>query len=127
MLQKPSKKAFRNAVQMIKELKLSQEEQHLEESYFKTPVLPPQQYQAMVMLLKTFSTQLSTIAEKLMIEIAHSDPLIVQKAKEVMRKRYSEALTLEEIASSVPVSPSSSKSKIQRVNWHRSDGLFEEG
>ena len=104
LIHKPTKTAFRRAIETIRELEPKQEDKELERNYFKTPVLPPQQYEAMVMLLKSFSDQLSSLAEKIVLEIDHSDPVFVQKAKNIMLKQFCEPLTLEEIAIQVPVS-----------------------
>lgn len=106
LLQKPTKNAFRDAVKKIREIGSITNQTELEESYFKTKVIPPQQYEAMVMLLKMFSDQLSTLVHHLMIGIDHEDPVMIQKTKTVIRKQFSEPLYLNEIACSVSVSPS---------------------
>jgi len=105
LLKEPSHQAFKHALQRIEQLQQSIDPSLIEEAYFKTPVVPSCQYEAMVTLLKSFATQISKQVEQLYLENDQDDPRIVKRAKDYIHKNYSTPVNLESLAKAISVSP----------------------
>jgi AraC-like DNA-binding protein len=105
LLQEPSHEAFREAVEKIEELTSSLDLDEIEAAYFKTPVVPPVQYEAMVTLLRSFADQIAEQLRKAVFEVEHSSPAIVRDAKAYIDKHFQDPLKLETVAKAINVSP----------------------
>jgi AraC-like DNA-binding protein/ligand-binding sensor protein len=64
----------------------------------KTPLIPPDKYNATVRLLAFFAEQLSALANQIMLEQSNSEPPLVLKAREYIEKHRSEELSLADVA-----------------------------
>ena len=105
LLCKPTKTIFRNALRNIRQLTDSVDSGELEKAYFHTPIVAPEKYEAITVLLKTYADQVSKQVHQLIFETHHGAPLIVRKAKEYIHRSYSRPIRLEEVASEISVSP----------------------
>jgi AraC-like DNA-binding protein len=105
LLHEPSHQAFRQAVQKMDELLTDLDLEKIEEAYFKTPVVPPVQYEAMVTLLRSFAEQIAEQLRKTVVDVEHSSPAIVRKAKLYIDSHFQEPIKLETVARAVNVSP----------------------
>lgn len=102
---KPTRAIFRDALRNIRQLTDSVDAEELEKAYFRTPVVAPDKYEAITVLLKTYADQVSKQVHQLIFEMHHGAPLIVRKAKEFIHRNYSRAIRLENVASEISVSP----------------------
>ncbi len=70
----------------------------IRDAWEKNPLTPPDKYNAMVRLLTFFAEQLSALINQIMLEKQNAEPLIVQKAREYIRKNRAESLSLTDVA-----------------------------
>lgn len=105
LVEEPDRKAFRKAVKRIGDLGVVMEFESLEQAYFETTVVPVERYEAMMNLLKAYARHLSHLGSHLFLEMENGGAPKIAKAKEFVRSRYDEALTLEMVAKHVGLSP----------------------
>jgi AraC-like DNA-binding protein len=70
----------------------------------KSPLIPPNKYDAIVRLLTFFADQLSALSNQLMIEKQKAEPPLVLKAREYIDKHKTEELSLANVATAAGVS-----------------------
>ena len=70
----------------------------IRKAWEKTPLIPPDKYNATVRLLTFFAEQLSTLANQIMLEQQNAEPPLVLKAREYIEKRKTEELSLADVA-----------------------------
>ena len=70
----------------------------IRKAWEKTPLIPPDKYNATVRLLTFFAEQLSALANQIMLEQQNAEPPLVQKAREYIEKRKNEELSLADVA-----------------------------
>src|SRR5262249_35240143 len=70
----------------------------IRKAWEKTPMIPPEKYNATVRLLAFFSDQLSALSNQLMMEKSNAEPPLVLKAREYIEKHKTEELTLADVA-----------------------------
>lgn len=76
----------------------------LERSYFQTRVLGQGQYQGVLRLLEVFSQHLSLAAEQIVTQQTHSEPVLVQRAREYILAHHGDNVTLADVAGAVNTS-----------------------
>jgi AraC-like DNA-binding protein/ligand-binding sensor protein len=64
----------------------------------KTPLIPPDKYNATVRLLTFFAEQLSALANQLVLEQQNAEPPLVLKAREYIEKHKTEEMSLADVA-----------------------------
>ena len=77
-----------------------------EEAYFATRVLPKEQYDSLVRLLKVFARHLAGHGNELALREHRSEPLAVRRAREIIDQQFQEEVSLRTIAGMVNVSAS---------------------
>lgn len=70
----------------------------LRKAWETNPLIPPEQYNAIVRLLSFFADQLSSLANQLVLERQNTEPPLVQKAREHIDKHKTEPLSLSAVA-----------------------------
>ncbi len=70
----------------------------IRKAWKKTPLVPPDKYNATVRLLTFFSEQLSALANQIVLEQQNSEPTFVLKAREYIEKHKTEELPLADVA-----------------------------
>jgi AraC-like DNA-binding protein len=70
----------------------------------KSPLIPPNKYDAIVRLLTFFADQLSALSNQLMMEKQKAEPPLVLKAREYIDKHKTEKLSLANLAKATGVS-----------------------
>jgi AraC-like DNA-binding protein/ligand-binding sensor protein len=70
----------------------------IRKAWEKTPLIPPDKYNATVRLLTFFAEQLSALANQLVLEQQNAEPPLVQKAREYINKHKTEELSLADVA-----------------------------
>ena len=71
---------------------------HIRKAWEKTPLIPPDKYNATVRLLTFFAEQLSALANQVMLEEQNAEPPLVLRAREYIEKHKSEELSLADVA-----------------------------
>ena len=70
----------------------------IRKAWEKTPLIPPDRYNAIVRLLTFFAEQLSALANQLVLEQQNTEPPLVRKAREYINNHKTEALSLADVA-----------------------------
>ena len=70
----------------------------IRQAWEKTPLIPPEKYNATVRLLTFFAEQLSALANQIVLERQNAEPPLVQRAREYVEKHKSEDLSLADVA-----------------------------
>jgi AraC-like DNA-binding protein/ligand-binding sensor protein len=70
----------------------------IRKAWEKTPLIPPERYNAIVRLLTFFAEQLSALANQIVLEQQNAEPPLVQKAREYINKHKIEELSLADVA-----------------------------
>jgi AraC-like DNA-binding protein/ligand-binding sensor protein len=70
----------------------------IRKAWEKTPLIPPDRYNAIARLLTFFAEQLSGLSNQLLMEKNNAEPPLVQKAREYIDKHKTEELSLAEVA-----------------------------
>ena len=70
----------------------------IRKAWEKTPLIPPDKYNATVRLLTFFADQLSALSNQLMTEKSNAEPPLVLKAREYINKHKNEELSLADVA-----------------------------
>lgn len=76
----------------------------LEDAYFRSRIVSPDQYHAIVRLLEIFAEHLSLVANKIALQQSSEDSLIVRRAKDYIAGHQFGPIKLEEIARALNVS-----------------------
>jgi AraC-like DNA-binding protein len=64
----------------------------------KSPLIPPEKYNALVRLLTFFAEQLSALVNQIVLEKQNAEPPVVQKAREYIDNHKTEELSLADVA-----------------------------
>jgi AraC-like DNA-binding protein/ligand-binding sensor protein len=76
----------------------------LEDAYFRSRVVSPNQYHAIVRLLEIFAEHLSLIANQNALQQCNEDSLIIRRVKDYIARHQFDRIKLEEIARALNVS-----------------------
>jgi len=70
----------------------------IQKAWEKTPLIPPDKYNATVRLLAFFAEQLSALANQIVLEQRNAEPPLVLKARQYIERHKSEELSLADAA-----------------------------
>jgi len=70
----------------------------IRKAWEKTPLIPPDKYNATVRLLTFFAEQLSALANQIVLEQQNAEPPFVQRARQYVEKHKREDLSLADVA-----------------------------
>ncbi len=104
LLHQPNDEHFTKLTRKILSLGTRINLKRLEEAYFQSRVLSPDQYRAFVQLLSTFASHLASISNAIMVEEKNSEPEMVAKARRFILENYDSPLTLNKAARAVNTS-----------------------
>jgi AraC-like DNA-binding protein/ligand-binding sensor protein len=76
----------------------------VEEAWFHSKVLKPEQYQATVRLLSIFAQHLSIVGNQLLVQQRNVEPPVITRAKQYIEAHQSDELSLNEVAKAVNTS-----------------------
>jgi AraC-like DNA-binding protein/ligand-binding sensor protein len=103
-LKKLSRPGFKKISAKITEWGLKIDLARLEETYFKTKVLPQRQYAAVIRLLEIFGKHLSSMANRMTMQDAQAEAPMIRRAKAHIAGHYADPIGLNEIARAMHVS-----------------------
>ena len=76
----------------------------LEEAYFATKVMTPEQYQALVELLTIFAQHLAIVANQVAVRQENAEPPMISRARAFIKENQAEDLSLGQVARAVNTS-----------------------
>ena len=97
-LRTPSAKRFKKIATRLISRGMKLNLAGLEDAYFRSRIVSPDQYHATVRLLEIFAEHLSLVANKIALQQSNEDSLIVRRAKDYIAGHQCEPIKLEEIA-----------------------------
>ncbi|HTJ00599.1 MAG TPA: PocR ligand-binding domain-containing protein [Dongiaceae bacterium] len=103
-LKKPSQKQFAKTAKQLVEWGMNVDLRELEEAYFHTRVLRPEQYEAMVRLLTIFAQHLSVTCNQILMQKRNAEPPKITKAKQFIEERQADDISLTDVARAVNTS-----------------------
>lgn len=103
-LRTPSAKRFKKIATQLISWGVKVNLVRLENAYFHSRIVSPDQYHAIVRLLEIFAEHLSLIANHIALQQLNGDSLIIRRAKDYIESHQFDPITLEEIARALNVS-----------------------
>jgi AraC-like DNA-binding protein len=100
----PSEGQFEKYFKKLNEAKAGLNYEELKGLFLQTKVISPKQYDAIVSLLRIFADHIALVCNQILVHQQNAEPLVIQKAKEYIRERQSEDLSLGEVAKAVNTS-----------------------
>lgn len=79
-------------------------DEKIENAYFATKVLAPQQYDSMVQLLGIFAQHLSILSNQLAVQRENAEPPVIKRARDFIESNQAENLSLPQVARAVNTS-----------------------
>lgn len=98
---KPSEKKFQEVLNLLREWGFKQREEEIRDKWFNTDVKTHDEYQGALTILSIFAEQLGAVANQVMVQQANQEPPIITRARDFIRKNYTEPLTLAGVAKAV--------------------------
>ncbi len=103
-LKKPSKAKFQQISRKIVEWGAQVDLRLLEDAYFHSKVLAPDQYAGVVRLLEIFGGHLSALSNQLVLQEESAESPFSKRAKAYLAEHQSEEINLEQVAQALHVS-----------------------
>jgi YesN/AraC family two-component response regulator len=103
-LKEPSRSAFKKVREKLMGWGAKIDTSRLEEAYFGTKVVSQRRHDAVVQLLNIFANELSSMANRMTVQEADTEPSIVRRAKAHITAHYGDAISLAETARAMHVS-----------------------
>lgn len=103
-LQRPTKARFARTAKQLAKWGWNSDLSQLEEAYFQTRVIPPQQYESVLRLLTIFAQHLALVSNQLLTRRANSEPPTITKAKQFISEHQTEEISLSDVAKAVNTS-----------------------
>lgn len=73
--------------------------------WFNSPVVGPQRWEALAVLLRVFGEHLSLISRQLALQAQHAEPPAITRARQFLEANYTERLSLNAVARVAHMSP----------------------
>jgi AraC-like DNA-binding protein len=104
LLRTPSAKRFRKIATQLTSWGMKLNLARLEHAYFRSRIVSPDQYHAIVRLLEIFAEHLALVAKQVVLQQFNGDSPVIRRAKGYLASHYSEPIKLEQIARVLNVS-----------------------
>src|SRR5438105_13882667 len=104
MLKNPTKKHFASITRQLRAWGYKTDWRQLERAYFRTCVLPPGRYHAMLRLLSIFAQHLSILSNQLVARQEKEEPANMARARQFIEKHQAEPLSLGRVAHAANIS-----------------------
>jgi AraC-like DNA-binding protein/ligand-binding sensor protein len=105
ILHKPTAAQFGKITKQLLDWGVTVDLQKLEDAYYHSRYLPPQQYGAMVKLLETFAQQLSLMANHLVLQQEDAESPLIRRARAYILANQADPIDLAKVSQAVHVSP----------------------
>ena len=100
----PSPQRFKKIATKLSRWGMKINSARLENAYFRSRVVSPARYRAIVRLLEIFAEHIGLIANEIMLHQASNDSLIIRRAKDYVAHHHSDPINLAQIAGSLGIS-----------------------
>src|SRR6266704_3032215 len=104
MLKNPTKKHFATITRQLRAWGYKTDWKQLERAYFRTCVLSPDRYRAMLRLLSIFAQHLSILSNQLVVRQEQDDSANMARARQFIEKHQAEPLSLGRVAQAANIS-----------------------
>jgi AraC-like DNA-binding protein len=104
LLEEPNEEAFSEITKKLLKWSMESDLKKIEEAYFQSKVLTPEQYQGFVRLLETFAGHLALIGNSIAVSETKVEPDSVRKARSYIEENYDRPISLKEAAGVVNTS-----------------------
>ena len=104
MLKNPTKKHFAIITRQLRAWGYKTDWKQLERAYFRTCVLPPDRYRAMLRLLSIFAQHLSILSNQLVVRREKDESANIARARQFIEKHQAEPLSLGQVAHAANIS-----------------------
>jgi len=104
LLRTPSAKRFRKIANQLTSWGTKLNVARLENAYFRSRIISPDQYHAIVRLLEIFAEHLALVAKQIALQQFNGDSPVIRRAKDYVASHQSEPIKLEQIARALNVS-----------------------
>jgi len=104
MLKNPTKKHFASITRQLRAWGYEADWKHLERAYFRSCVLSPGRYRAMLRLLSIFSQHLSILSNELVVGREKDESANMARARQFIANHQAEPLTLGRVAQAANIS-----------------------
>jgi AraC-like DNA-binding protein/ligand-binding sensor protein len=104
LLEEPNEEAFSEITKKLLKWSMESDLKKIEEAYFQSKVLTPEQYQGFVRLLETFAGHLALIGNSIAVSETKVEPDSVRKARNYIEENYDRPISLKEAAGVVNTS-----------------------
>ncbi|MGC2628292.1 MAG: PocR ligand-binding domain-containing protein, partial [Candidatus Udaeobacter sp.] len=98
MLKNPTKKHFATITRQLRAWGYKADWKQLERAYFRSSVLSPKRYRAMLRLLNIFAQHLSILSNQLVVRREKDEPTNMARARQFIEDHQAEPLSLGRIA-----------------------------
>jgi AraC-like DNA-binding protein/ligand-binding sensor protein len=100
----PSANRFKAIVRQLTDWGVTIDLKRLEDAYYHSRVLSPEQYAGLIRLLEIFGQQLSATATQMMVQDAEKEPPIVRRARAYIAGHHANLISLDDISRALHVS-----------------------
>jgi AraC-like DNA-binding protein/ligand-binding sensor protein len=98
LLKNPTKKHFASITRQLRAWGYQADWKQLEQAYFRSCVLSPKRYHAMLRLLSIFAQHISILSNQLVVRRAEDEPTNMARARQFIEDHQTEPLSLGRIA-----------------------------
>ncbi|HEY1476856.1 MAG TPA: helix-turn-helix domain-containing protein [Chthoniobacterales bacterium] len=100
----PSAARFEGIARQLIDWEVPVDLKRLEDAYYRSRVLSPDQYAGLIRLLEIFGQQLSAVANRMTVQDAEAEPPMIRRAKAYIADHYGDPTGLDDIAHALHVS-----------------------
>jgi AraC-like DNA-binding protein/ligand-binding sensor protein len=104
-LSKPTAAQFGKITKQLLDWGVTVDLQKLEDAYYHSRCLPPEQYEAMVKLLETFAKHLSLMGNQIVLQEEDAESPLIRRARAYILANQGDPIDLAKVSQAVHVSP----------------------
>ena len=112
---RPNRTEFNKVARTLLSFGAEVDLKRLEEAYFNTRVLAPQQYEALIRLLTIFAEHLGECAEALALKSQPEEPAAIARARILIAEQAADQMSLAAVAKAVNMSASYFSEKFKEI------------
>ena len=101
---KPSARQFAAITRQLREWGAKIDLRKLEAAYFQSKALTPKQYASILRLLSIFAQHLGLVANQIAMQVSHTEPESMGKARQFIRDHQTEEIALSDVSGAVHMS-----------------------
>ncbi|MFY9987061.1 MAG: helix-turn-helix domain-containing protein [Chthoniobacterales bacterium] len=103
-LRKPNEVQFNKITQQLVDWGVTVDLTQLQDAYYHSRTLAPQQYTAVVKLLEIFATHISTLANEIVVQEDEAESPMIRRARAYIHANQADPIDLDQVAKAMHVS-----------------------